>query len=397
VASPTSPRGAQRRSRSPKKQSRGHSPARNVRSDSSVSSKGRISQGKPLLHRHQVLHLPHSAKNKFVLTGWRAYEHPIEALKDLFTLHNETGNVATALLAAITLFFTQAVILGHGDLLHDHHESALLKYGIACGVNAILVAAYHALAPYGKWYNAASAMDILAIVMVAWASQQVSFTIHGASAFAGYLDSVDSGLSQPNAIYTFLKGYIAPLVQAWVGAAAGYLSTRIVAYYFMSTMTLLIGAYAVIRRTLVSGETPLPLLALNFAAVLFNVLDLAIAAPRPFSYLAAASLFFGGTLYAAKIPERFFLPKPEESAAIKPTKGGNKKKLECASLLLPSPSPASSYYRSVDIFFHSHMFHHIAYSVTMLLCASDFAYLAMKSACSQHGAGSDDARCALFR
>lgn len=411
--------------------------ARSPRSASPSATKrgrsGSRSSSPRLLHRYEVLHLPHSAKNKFLLTGWRAYDHPSEALHDLFRcrLNNETMNVLSAFFALLTLFFTHVFVFSHADLLHDHHESALLRYGVACGINAFLVASYHALAPYGKWYDGASAMDLGAIALVAWASQGVSFCIPGASAFGSYLDGLD--LDRDGAagsiIFRLLRGFVVPVVASLISSQESEIPTRIAAYWFTSTATIAIGVYAVVRRTLVSGETPLPLLALNFAAVLFNVLDLAVASPRPFSFMAAAFLFFGGALYAAKVPERFFLPnagpikteKREENEAGGNRRQGHGKKgtsaaVACASLLLPSSNQtataSSPSYRAVDVFFHSHLFHHVCYSTTMLLCASDFAFLAMKHACTTspadnataHGgvrdsipSSNDDIRCALFR
>jgi len=369
-------------------------------------------------HRHEVLHLPHSRKNKHILTGYRAYRSPAHAFRDLFTLHNETSNIVTALLGLFTTISLTSLASSHEDLLDAWHWRLLHVYGWACGLNAVLVALYHLLCPYPQWYGLASAMDLWAITLIALAAQAISHFVPGGSAFAGYLDAVDMGAAEPNAAYKFLRYGVGPLVQAATGG--GHLDTRVVCYAALTVYVLVIGVTAAVRRIFATTETPLPLLAANFLPVLWNVLDITIAAPRPFTFVSAVFLFTGGALFAAKLPERWLGPRDTTENGT--SKADDSRGLQTAALTsvtdaaqLRPNEPAQHggsallarlglpELRLVDIVGHSHMWHHICYTSTLFLCGSDFAFLALRHACTA-AAGSrssdsvlEDARCAPFR
>ena len=188
---------------------------------------------------------------------------------------------------------------------------------------------------------------------------------------------------------------------------------------------VVVGSFATVRRCFVHRETPLPLLAVNFVPVLWNVINMALAGPRQFSHWGAVLLCLGGGLYAAKLPERLMAapqaPLAEAEAADAPAAAGaaadsgaregagafpaalRQPRLRgamakgggggaaagstgaggvaaSAAVAVAVPQTRAPL-RLIDVLGHSHMIHHLCYTATLLICGSDFVHLALRHSC----------------
>lgn len=371
-----------------------------------------------LHHREEVLAHPHSRKNKFMSTGYRLYEAPSQAWADAFAITNETANVWTALLGLATAGYVAWAAAQHEDILQPNHAWWLMAYAAAAAANALLVAFYHLFCPYPAWYDAASAADLFAIVLVALASEGASHFIPGSAASVTALAAADAGRAAPGWGHAALRAVVAPVAEAIAGR---HLPTPTLAYCFWTSWVVLVGGFATVRRIFTPGETPLPLLLGNFVPLLWNVLDMTVSSPRRWSFLAAALLFFGGGLYAGKLPERLLKPAPApetetaagasvadaSTAASASNPPESSKTVSAATAIavvdpatqLVPVAPAQHTLRLIDIVGHSHMIHHLCYTATLLIAGSDFVYLAVRAGCTAAAAGGEaelltDPRCA---
>lgn len=379
-----------------------------------------------LHHREEVLAHPHSRKNKFMSTGYRLYEAPSQAWGDFFAITNETANVWTALLGLATAGYVAWAAMQHGDILLPSHAWWLMAYAAAAGANALLVTFYHLFCPYPAWYDAASAADLFAIVLVALASEGASHFIPGSAASVTALTAADAGTALPGWGHAALRTAVAPIAEAIAGR---HLPTPTLAYCFWTSWVVIVGGFATIRRVFTPGETPLPLLLGNFLPLLWNVLDMTASSPRQWSFMAAVLLFFGGGLYAGKLPERLLKPAPppapevareseatvaadfsghfdaltapatETSTAASGAAASGSAEPSTTQTQLVPVAPAPHKLRLIDIVGHSHMIHHLCYTATLLIAGSDFVYLAVRAGCTAAAASGEaellaDPRCA---
>jgi len=234
--------------------------------------------GRRLFDLHEIAHLPHTRKNKHILSGYRVHTGLADAMSDLLTVSNETANIATSLtglLVAIYMWYEAA--LHRFDLLPEYWW-LVVGFGAGCAVNSLLVTAYHATLAWPSVYHWASALDLAAIAVAGLPFSAAVIFVPGMSAVAGSLRQLPA--SSGNAALTALYG-----------SFAAYL--------------LIVGTLVTVRRIVVRhAESPPVLLFLNVLPHLCLVLDHAVACPTRWSHVSIICMVGGALLYSNKLPER---------------------------------------------------------------------------------------------
>lgn len=384
-----------------------------------------------------VAHLPHAAKNVHILTGYMVHARKREACAAPCRLHNETCNIWTALGPAVAAALAVSCAaggacgaLGGGEgpglLLPPTVRAALGAFAAASLVNAALVAAYHAAAPLPAAYAAASAADIAAVAIVSAGCQAVHALAPGVSAVGAALVAAEEaavanaggGASFAQVAAFGLRAALAPVAEALAGVPLGPRALLAIA---LGGTALIAGAMAVLRRLLVRGESPKLLLLAVISPAIAATVDYGAAAPHSGAWVPAALLLTGLALFASKFPERLYVLPPAsaneacakvseiessqvpsrpvrtraQAALARQVPPGTLQQQQplLTPQFLPRSAPtAATFMRLIDFIGHSHMLHHICYSVSLAIMAAGYASAFAREACVGSAAG--DYRCA---
>lgn len=309
------------------------------------SGSGRHSRGWHLVHtprlahRHAIAHAPHAHKNVHIKTGYMVHATWQTALRDAFTLHNETANIVTAWVGlGVAAYLTWAVYATpQGASLLPLYRTWVLYFAAGCAFNSVLVTLYHMFNSIPAWYDVLSALDLLAISGCALTCVGSTLLIPGASIIH---DSLAAPPGRGGAVKAVVEYALRPLVAVVAPAAAATLPPWEVVYWVITVYAVAVGAFVTVRRMLVPGESPKWALFMNVLPITVACVDHCLAAPLWWSPLGCITLVGGGVMYAMKFPERWFTFREGDHAVAS---------------------------RLIDLAGHSHMVWHIMYGVTFLV------------------------------